>query len=92
MSSNDNTWAELTSQNERVIQLGESGSGLTSHATATARSQWAELASQRERLVDFSDPLFRLASSRLSASASSVSATIAAASSASGMRLVAGAA
>ena len=77
MSGNDNTWAELTSQNERVIQLGESVSGSTNHAAATARSQWAELASQRERLVDFSDPLFRLASSRHSVS---------------GMRLVAGAA
>jgi len=97
MSSSDSRWAELTSQNERVIQLGELGSGLTDYAFATARSRWAELASQRERLVDMSDPLFWLASPRHSASASSASASTRCASSvsasnASGMRLVAGAA
>jgi hypothetical protein len=87
MLSNDSRWAELTSQNERVIQLGELGSGSADHASVTARSRWAELASQRERLVDMSDPLFWLASPRHGVSASTVSA-----SSASGMRLVAGAA
>jgi hypothetical protein len=77
MSSSDGRWAELSSQNERIIPAGVSGYGSTDNASTAARTQWAELASQSERLVDDADPLFRLASS---------SHTV------TGMRLVAGAA
>ena len=51
MSSSDARWAELASQNERVIQAGEPGCCSTDHAGTSARTQWAELASQSERLV-----------------------------------------
>ncbi len=64
MSSSDGRWTELASQNERIVQAGESACSPTDHADATARTQWAELASQRERLAADTDPLFRLASSR----------------------------
>ncbi len=77
MSSSDARWAELSSQNERVIQAGGSGCSSTDHASETDRTQWAELASQSERLAGDTDPLFRLASSRHNVT---------------GMRLVAGAA
>jgi hypothetical protein len=77
MSGNDGMWTDLSSQNERVVQLGESAAGSSNASSATAPSQWAELASQSERLVDDSDPMFRLASSRHATS---------------GMRLVASAA
>jgi hypothetical protein len=63
MSSSDARWAELSSQNERVMAAGESGCGSTDHASTAARTQWAELASQSERLAGATDPLFRLASS-----------------------------
>ena len=65
MSSSDGRWAELSSQNERIIQAGELGRA--SRRIRPARlpgPQWAELASQSERLVGDADPLFRLASSR----------------------------
>jgi hypothetical protein len=61
MSSSDGRWAELSSQNERVIQAG---SGTTDNVSRAALTQWAELASQSERLVGAGDPLFGLASSR----------------------------
>jgi len=60
MSGRDDRWADLSSQNERVVQLNESTAG---YLSGTPRSQWAALASQRERLVDTTDPDFRLASS-----------------------------
>jgi hypothetical protein len=52
-------WAELSSQNERVVQPADSDSGAPS--PAGARSGWDELASQRERVVDAADPMFRRA-------------------------------
>jgi hypothetical protein len=61
MSSSDGRWAELSSQNERVIQ---GGFGSTDNVSTAALTQWAELASQSERLVGNADPLFGLASSR----------------------------
>jgi hypothetical protein len=63
MSSGGGRWTELSSQNERIIQVGETGCGSTDQASAAARIEWAELASQSERLVGDADPLFRLASS-----------------------------
>ena len=82
MSGSVDRWADLSSQNERVIQLSEPGARSTGCPGGAAQSQWAALASQRERLVDTSDPEFQQASSRL-VSPSLVS---------TGMRLVAGAA
>jgi len=61
MSSSDGRWAELSSENERIIQAGLSS---TDDASTAAIPQWAELASQSERLVGASDPSFELASSR----------------------------
>jgi hypothetical protein len=61
MSSSDGRWAELSSQNERVIQAGRRS---TDDVGAAALPQWAELASQSERLVGADDPSFQLASSR----------------------------
>jgi hypothetical protein len=61
MSSSGGRWAELSSQNERVIQAGF---GSTDDVSTVARTQWGELASQSERLVGAGDPLFGLASSR----------------------------
>ncbi|HTX84050.1 MAG TPA: hypothetical protein VME44_17840 [Streptosporangiaceae bacterium] len=64
MSGNDGMWADLSSQNERVVQAGEPAASSTNITSSTASARWAELASQGERLIDDSDPLFRLASSR----------------------------
>ena len=75
MSVNDGRWADLSSQNERVVQLSESGASSTGCLSGAAQSPWAALASQRERLVDNTDPEFQLASSSLART---------------GMRLVAG--
>ena len=61
MSSSDGRWAELSSQNERIIQAGF---GSIDDVRTAAITQWSELASQGERLVSADDPLFRLASSR----------------------------
>jgi hypothetical protein len=61
MSSSDGRWAELSSQNERIIQAGF---GSTDEVDTAAITQWSELASQSERLVSADDPLFQLASSR----------------------------
>jgi hypothetical protein len=77
MSGKDGRRTDLTSQNERVVQLGEPAAASTNAASTAAPSQWAELASQSERLVDNSDPMFGLAGSRHASS---------------GMRLVASAA
>jgi hypothetical protein len=77
MSVTDDRWADLSSQNERVVQLTESAASSAGCLGGAAQSRWAALASQRERLVDNSDPEFERASSRLAAT---------------GMRLVAGAA
>jgi hypothetical protein len=82
MSGTDDRWADLSSQNERVIQLSESTARSVGCHGGAARSQWAALASQRERLVDYTDPEFQLAGSshtRLGHAST-------------GMRLVAGAA
>jgi hypothetical protein len=60
MSSSGGRWAELSSQNERVIQARCNS---TDAVNTAALNQWAELASQSERLVNAGDPLFQLASS-----------------------------
>jgi hypothetical protein len=77
MSVSDDRWADLSSQNERVVQLSEPGASSTGRLSGAAQPRWAALASQRERLVDNSDPEFQLASSSMAST---------------GMRLVAGAA
>ena len=59
MPSGADRWAELSSQNERVVQLGDPD--YDSPNPAGGRFGWAELASQRERVVDASDPMFRRA-------------------------------
>jgi hypothetical protein len=64
MSSSDGRWTELASQNERIIQAGESACSPSDQVSTAARTQWSELASQGERLAGDADPLFRLASSR----------------------------
>jgi hypothetical protein len=79
MSGSNTRWADLSSQNERVVQLSESAAGCHN---GPARSRWAALASQGERLVDITDPEFQLAGSN-HASPGHVGP---------GMRLVAGAA
>jgi hypothetical protein len=79
MSSISGNWAELTSQNERLLRAADAQLERADGSPGTAESaRWAELASQRERLVAHSDPLYRLASSprppsgpRLAASAAS---------------------
>jgi hypothetical protein len=50
-------WAELSSQNERVVTPGDAERG--SPVAGGVRSGWDELASQRERVVDVADPMFR---------------------------------
>ena len=82
MSGTDDRWADLSSQNERVVQLNESTAGSADCHGGAAQLRWAALASQRERLVDYTDPEFKLAGSshtRLGHAST-------------GMRLVAGAA
>jgi hypothetical protein len=82
MAGSGDSWADLSSQNERVIQLSESTAGSGGCPGGAARSRWAALASQRERLVDNTDPEFQLADSSHARSGHT----------SSGMRLVAGAA
>jgi len=82
MSRRDDRWADLSSQNERVVRLSEPAASSAGCHSGVARPQWAALASQRERLVDDTDPEFLLA---VSSDPSSSHAS-------SGMRLVAGAA
>jgi hypothetical protein len=67
MSSSADQWAELMSQNERVVQPGETALRRADMTATATRMQWAELASQSERLADISDPLIGLASSSRSA-------------------------
>jgi len=62
MSGSDARWAELSSQNERVVQLTDPTAD-SAGPGGPARSRWAALASQRERLVGTADPEFQLASS-----------------------------
>jgi hypothetical protein len=67
MSSIDARWAELSSQNERIIRAGEPRSaalGQAGSADSAATPQWAELSSQGERLAGAADQLARPASSR----------------------------
>ena len=59
MPSGDGRWAELSSQNERVIRPGDPEA-----STARARARWAELDSSSERLVDAADPQPGVAASR----------------------------
>ncbi len=59
MPSGAGRWAELSSQNERVVQPDDSECSVP--RPATDRSGWDDLASQRERVVDAADPLFRRA-------------------------------
>jgi hypothetical protein len=61
MPSGDGRWAELSSQNERVIRPGDPEA-----SSAGARARWAELDSSGERLVD--EPLSAVAASRGSTS------------------------
>ena len=82
MSGTDDRWADLSSQNERVVHLRESTAGSAGCHNGAARSQWAALASQGERLVDITDPEFQLAASSHARPAHA----------GAGMRLVAGAA
>jgi hypothetical protein len=82
MSGSGDRWADLSSQNERVIQLTESTAGSAGCLSGVAQSQWAALASQRERLVNTTDPEFGVAGSRHASSGRSFTS----------MRLVAGAA
>jgi hypothetical protein len=64
MSSISGTWAELASQNERLLRAADAQLGQADDNPGTADpARWAELASQRERLVAHSDPLYRLANS-----------------------------
>jgi hypothetical protein len=87
MSGRDGRWADLSSQNERVVKLNESTASSAGCHSRAARPEWAALASQRERLVDATDPEFRLVgSSHASPGHASSGHT------GSGMRLVAGAA
>ncbi len=53
MPSGDGRWAELSSQNERVIRPGDPEA-----SSARTRARWAELDSSGERLVDAADPQF----------------------------------
>ncbi len=64
MSSISGNWAELASQNERLLRAADTRLEQADGNPGTAESaRWAELASQRERLIAHSDPLYRLASS-----------------------------
>ncbi len=57
MPSGADRWAELSSQNERVVAPGDAEH--SSRGAGGARSGWDDLASQRERVVDVADPMFR---------------------------------
>jgi len=87
MSRSDDRWADLSSQNERVVQLSETAVSSAGCHSGAARSHWAALASQRERLVDLTDPEFQLASSGEAIPGHTDSGHYS-----TGMRLVAGAA
>jgi hypothetical protein len=57
MPSSADRWAELSTQNERVVQPGDPD--YHPQFPPGAHSGWAELASQRERVVEVADPMFR---------------------------------
>jgi hypothetical protein len=64
MSSISGHWAELASQNERLLRAADTQLGRAHGDPGTAEpARWAELASPRERLIAHSDPLYRLANS-----------------------------
>ncbi len=63
MSSISGTWAELASQNERLLRAADTQLGQVDDPETTESARWAELASQRERVIGHSDPLSRLANS-----------------------------
>lgn len=64
MSSFSETWAELASNNERLLRAADTQLGQAdADPENTEPARWAELASQRERLVGDVDPLIRLAGS-----------------------------
>ena len=82
MSGSNDRWADLSSQNERVVQLSESTASSAGCPSGVAQPRWAALASQRERLVDTADPEFQLTGSSHAGPGHAFT----------GMRLVAGAA
>jgi hypothetical protein len=59
MPSGDGRWAELSSQNERVIRPGDPEA-----SSARGRNGWAELDSSGERLVDAEDPMLGVLAGR----------------------------
>jgi hypothetical protein len=64
MSIISGNWADLASQNERLLRAADTRLGQANDGPETTESaRWTELASQRERLIAHSDPLYRLASS-----------------------------
>jgi hypothetical protein len=64
MSSISKNWAELASQNERLLRAADTQLRQADDSPVTTDpARWAELASQRERLFEHSDPQYRLASS-----------------------------
>jgi hypothetical protein len=64
MSSISGNWADLASQNERLLRAADTQLRQADDGPETAEPPpWTELASQRERLIAHSDPLYRLASS-----------------------------
>jgi hypothetical protein len=65
MSGSNDRWAELSSQNERVVQQGERAAVPAGSPAETVRARWAELTSQSERLADQGDLEYQLASPRL---------------------------
>ncbi len=64
MSNSAGQWDELSSRNERLVQLPDPRLSPAPSSAAQSPTQWAELASQGERLVDTSDPVFQLAPPR----------------------------
>jgi hypothetical protein len=59
MPSSNGRWAELSSQNERVIRPGD-----PEVSSASGRARWAELDSTGERLADAADRPSGAAASR----------------------------
>ena len=59
MPSGDGRWAELSSQNERVIRPGDPEAG-----SARGQARWAELDSSGERLAEVADRPSGAAASR----------------------------
>lgn len=59
MPSGGGRWAELSSQNERIVRPGDPDASL-----APFPDRWAELASSGERLVDVADAQLRVVPDR----------------------------